>query len=290
VSCPPLASGTMKRYAICFVVMAALAVLTKAGAATYSLEPVADARIIQYPGYLNLNFSSDILSCYTDSSGLNTQRTFIQFDLSSITLAPTQIVQSATLTLVASTSFGNNSGFQPMQIYRVVSPWSEGSMTWSNRDTTHPWTTPGGDFVGLSGQPYSVSTASPTNGEAVSWDVTTLVQEWVSHANTNYGLMLKSEIGNHLTFSQREVVTTALRPNLTVVVGAGLPPFHAYSSGGQVVLWWTSTNSVLQEKTNLNPAVAWADSGRSVAQSNGTNSVTISGPKGNNFFRLRGGP
>jgi disaggregatase-related protein len=271
----------------CAIFLATLAGLTTVWAATYSLAPAADARVIAYPGYLNLNFGSDILSCYTDSSGLNTQRTFIQFDLSSITLAPTQIVQSATLTLTAGTSFGTNTGFQPMQIYRVSSPWSEASLTWSNRDSAHTWTTPGGDFVGPGNQPYAVSTASPTNGQAVTWDITALVQEWVSHVTTNCGLILTSESGNHLTFGQRESTTP---PNLTVIVGPGLAPFHAYSSGAQVVLWWTSTNSVLQEKTSLDPAVTWLDSGRSVAQSNGSNSVTISAPKGNNFFRLRGGP
>lgn len=280
----------MKRIVTFFVVLVVLTALIKMSAATYSFEPNADARIISYPGYLNLNFGNDILSCYTDSSAVNTQRTFLNFDLSSITLASTQIVQSATLTLTATTSFGDNAGHLPMEIYRMVVPWTEGSVTWSNRDAAHPWAAPGGDFVGSGGQPYSISTLSPTNNGAVSWDVTALVQEWVSHGSTNYGLMLKSESGNHLTFNQREVATAALRPNLTVVVGPGLPPFHAYSSSGQVVLWWTSTNAVLQEKTNLNPAVAWSDSARTVIQSNGTNSVTISPPKGNNFFRLRGGP
>ena len=280
----------MKTRRLPVVVFMALATLTKAPAATYSFEPTADARVISYPGYLNLNFAADILSCYTDSSAVNTQRTFIQFDLSSITLASTQIVKSATLTMTASTSFGDNASHLPMQIFRMVSPWAEGSVTWSNRDSTHPWISPGGDFAGSGGQPYSISTASPTNGGAVAWDVTALVQEWVSHVSTNYGLMLKSESGNHLIFNQREISTVSLRPGLTVVTGAGLPPFHASASGGQVLLWWTSTNAVLQEKTNLHPAVAWSDSGRTVTQSGGTNSVTISSPKGNNFFRLRGGP
>src|SRR6185312_10010891 len=121
--------------------------------------------------------------------------------------------------------FGTNTGFQPMEIYRVVAPWSEAGLTWSNRDATHTWTTPGGDFVGRGGQPYSISTASATNNQPVAWDVTALVQEWVTHASTNYGLLLKSESGNHLCFNQREVGIAALRPNLTVIVGPGLPPF-----------------------------------------------------------------
>ena len=280
----------MKTRGLFVVVFTALMTLLKASAATYSMEPSADARIIGIPGFQNNNYMVDILSCYTESSALNTQRTLIQFNLSSITLAPTQIVQSAILTLIAGTSFGTNTGFQPMEIYRVVAPWDEASMTWSNGSSAIPWTTAGGDFVGIGGQPYAISTASPTNGGAVSWDVTALVQEWVSHVSTNYGLLLKSEPGNHLIFNQREVATPALRPNLTVITGPGLPPFHAYSSSGQVVLWWTSTNAVLQERTNLNSTTTWSDSGRPVTQSNGTNSVTISAPQGNDFFRLRSGP
>lgn len=283
----PIHPVDMKTRALLFAVVTLLATFATAEAGTYSLAPIADARVINYPGYQNLNFVNDILSCYTESSNLNIQRSFIQFDLSSVSLASTQIVQSATLTLIAATSFGNNASNRPMEIYRVLSPWTESGLTWSNRDATHAWANGGGDFVGLSGQPYAISTASPTNGQAVTWDVTTLVQEWVTHATTNYGLLLKSEDGNNLTFAQRESATP---PNLTIVVGPGLPPLHASAGGGQVVLWWTSTNSVLQEKTNLSSAVAWGDSGRSVSQSNGTNSVTISSPKGNNFFRLRGGP
>lgn len=279
----------MKTGAIFFVAVAVWTALTEVQAATYAFEPAADARMIDLPGDVNANYAGDILSVYVATSSGNTQRTCIQFDLSPITLALNEHVTSATLTLTAATSFGDNSTHQPMEIYRIVSPWTETGMTWSNRDATHAWATAGGDFVGTNGQPYAVSTLAPTNGQPVTWDVTALVQEWVTHTSTNYGLLLKSYDGNHLIFSQREAAA-AVRPNLTVVVSGTPPPFHAYASGGQVVVWWTNANTVLQEKTNLGPATLWSDSGRSVVQSNGTNSVTISAPKGNNFFRLRGGP
>ena len=79
----------MKLRAFFFVTATVLAILMQARATTYSLEPVADARVIHYPGYDSLNFASDILSVYTFNSGNNTQRTFIQFDLSPITLRRT---------------------------------------------------------------------------------------------------------------------------------------------------------------------------------------------------------
>jgi Disaggregatase related repeat len=276
----------MKLPGIVFVAMIALAALTKAAAATYSLEPVADARVLGIPGsFETQNYAGDILSVYTAASENNTQRTFIQFDLSPISLATNERVVSATLTLIASTAFGINNS-KAMEIYRVLSPWTETGLTWLNRDATHAWTNSGGDFIGTNGQPYAVSTNSPANGQPVTWEVTALVQEWVTHAATNYGLALKSYDGNRLTFGQRELAA-GFRPTLTVVTG--LSPLHADSSGGQITLWWIGAG-VLQEKTNLVPANTWSDSGRTVTHSNGTNSVIVSQPAGNNFFRLRAPP
>lgn len=276
----------MKLLAIFFAAATGLGTARNATAATYLLESVADARVLHFSGDDAQNYATDILSVYTSTSNANTQRTFLRFDLSSIPLAANDQVQSATLTLIASTYWGANAS-KPMEVYRVLAPWTETGVSWLNRDATHAWTLPGGDFVGTGGQPYAVSTASATNGQPVAWDVTKLVQEWMTNAANNYGLLLKSYDGNYLTFSQRESATPAVRPKLTVVTS--LPQLYTYSSGEQVVLWWTG-GAILQEKTNLDPAVAWGDSGRTVAQSNGTNSVTLSGATGNNFFRLRGGP
>ena len=87
----------MKTRGLFVVVLTALMTLLKVSAATYSIEPSADARIIGIPGYQNNNYVVDFLSCYTESSALNTQRTLIQFNLSSIALAPSQIRVDAVL-------------------------------------------------------------------------------------------------------------------------------------------------------------------------------------------------
>ena len=105
----------MKLTAIFFFTAIALAVLMQASATTYSLEPAADARVIHFPGYDTQNFASDILSVYTSTSGGNTQRMFVQFNLGTITLATNEHVESATLTLTALTGFGTNSS-QPMEV------------------------------------------------------------------------------------------------------------------------------------------------------------------------------
>jgi hypothetical protein len=277
MKCSTILSGALLVMASCVNLRAAI----------YTLQPIADTRAINYPGYQPLNFGTEILSVYTLSANQNTQRTFIQFDLSSITLATNESISSATLTLTALTAYGNNNTHEPMEVYRMLSPWTETGLSWLNRDATHAWTNAGGDFVGISGQPYAVSTNSPANGQPVTWDVATLVQEWMAGVSTNYGLMLKSYEGNRLSFGQRETLAASQWPSLTVVTG--LAPLHANFNGGQVVLWWIGSG-VLQEKTDLNPAILWGDSGRSVVQSNGTNSVTISAPTGNRFFRLRSPP
>src|ERR1041385_6735478 len=97
----------MKTGAIFFVAVVVWTALTEVKAATYSLEPVADARLLSRSDFLHLNYAADILSAYTVTSELNTQRTCIQFDLS--TIATNQQVLSATLTLIAATTYGNNS-------------------------------------------------------------------------------------------------------------------------------------------------------------------------------------
>jgi hypothetical protein len=262
-------------------------------ATTYTLEPVADARVISLSGgFDTMNYAADILSVYTSISGGNTQRTFMTFNLSSVSLASTQRVDSAVLTLHASTAFGGNPA-KPMEIFRVTAPWTESGLTWSNRDATHPWAAAGGDFTGLNGQPYSVSTNSPVEGQAVAWDITELVDEWVAQGVVNNGLVLRSYDGNGLTFSQRESANTTLRPKLTIVVSTGPPRLHAAFDGSthQVLLSWSGVGiAVLQEKTNLNPAIIWSDSSLTVTPSNGVSYVHIAVPAGNRYFRLRGTP
>ena len=169
------------RHLLPVFVMWFLATLHSRGG-TYRLEPSADARIISYGGSLDKqNYATDILSVYTSTSDANLQRTLIQFDLSGIVLAGNERVGSAVLTLVVSTAYGGNPG-QPMEVYRVLAPWNEQTMTWRQRAANIPWGTPGGDFLGEGGQAYAASTNAPTTGQQVMWDVTQLVDEWVEQA------------------------------------------------------------------------------------------------------------
>ena len=258
--------------------------------ATYTLEPSADARIISLGGtFDNQNYATDILSVYTSTSSANLQRTVMQFDLSGIVLAGNERVGSAVLTLVASTAYGGNPG-QPMEVYRVLAPWNEQTVTWRQRDANISWGAPGGDFVGENGQAYATSTNAPMTGQQVSWDVTRLVDEWVEQAIPNYGLLLRSYDGNGLIFTQRESPVTNSRPALTVTSVAGVPRLKAAvdQTSGKVVLSWRGVGfAVLQEIAGIDGNASWSDSSLVVAPQGGVSVVKVNSSPGPRFFRLR---
>ena len=58
--------------------------------------------------------------------------------------------------------------------------------------------------------------------------------------------------------------------------------------GNSVIVSWPNTGSyTLQQNANLALASGWTTSGYSISTSNGTNSITITPPTGNLFFRLK---
>ena len=74
---------------------------------------------------------------------------------------------------------------------------------------------------------------------------------------------------------------------IAVVQTAGLPSLTITHSGSSVTVSWPNTGSyTLQQNNNLAVPGGWATSGYSISMSNGTNSVTITPPVGNLFFRL----
>ena len=73
------------------------------------------------------------------------------------------------------------------------------------------------------------------------------------------------------------VVQTPGLPNLTIT----------FVGPNSVVVCWANTGSyTLQQNSNL-AGGSWATSGYTITTSNGTNSVTVTPPTGNLFFRLK---
>jgi hypothetical protein len=74
---------------------------------------------------------------------------------------------------------------------------------------------------------------------------------------------------------------------IAVVQTAGLPNLSIAHSGNSVVVWWpNTTSSTLQTNNNLASASGWTAYSGTANTANGTNSITISPPTGNLFFRL----
>lgn len=106
-------------------------------------------------------------------------RTLIQFDTSLLALAPAQVAR-ATLNLYALPGlppFTNPSAAQPLrtELRAITQPWSETGVTWDNQPLVS----------GL------VSSAMQTGVDQwVSFDVTGLVQAWLTYPGVNAGVQL----------------------------------------------------------------------------------------------------
>ncbi len=133
-----------------------------------------------------------------DRESTDLQRALVQFDLSSIPVDA--IIQSATLNLEATAV----DGILTIDVYQLLESWAEGTSNgssddanWTNRDTGTAWTTAGGYFDATA---IDSLTASATGQH--SWDITTLVQDWVDGTDANYGVMIASpDGGGNRTFS-----------------------------------------------------------------------------------------
>ena len=74
---------------------------------------------------------------------------------------------------------------------------------------------------------------------------------------------------------------------INVVQTAGLPNLIITHAGSTVTVSWPNTGSyTLQQSANLASVNNWATSGYSITTANGTNSITLTSPTGNLFFRL----
>ncbi len=90
-----------------------------------------------------------------------------------------------------------------IRVYRITGTWAEMSVTWSNQPTHHA---------------TSYAQAMVTGSGTYSYDVKTLVNEWVQETYTNYGLMLikGTESGTYPYFCSSDISTATWHPKLTV--------------------------------------------------------------------------
>ncbi len=122
--------------------------------------------------------------------------------------------------------------------YRMTSGWTEGSglgdctgdgASWAERTGSVRWATPGGDHVAT-----PTATKAHTASDARGWDafdITSMVQSWVSGGAPNHGVMLRAtdetdDLGKYLAYWSDDFgANPARRPKLAVT----------YADGSQVI-------------------------------------------------------
>ena len=159
-------------------------------------------------------------------------RTLLRFDLSDIPLGST--IHAATLQLSAHAGYHTNTAGDPVEVYRLTQAWNELDALWTKRTATDLWTSPGGDAVGTSSlplaAPYATNPTDPEPNAALTWDVTSLAQTWVTGTVPNHGLLLA--LGGtrtaNLHFWSREQSNSGLRPFLSLTYTPAPSPLEAW--------------------------------------------------------------
>lgn len=186
--------------------LGAALIVPGAFAATLTLNPTHDARILSF-NTSGQEGQNGPLSLYNAPG--NIQRTLLNFDLSSLNGAT---ITSARVRLYGA-AYSGSTASTVVRMFRVTKDWTENQVSWNQAANSDPWTNPGGDFVGKTGvqnsNAYS-TTATPQQGYTLSWyqfDATDVLQDLVSGAYANYGIMLTSDEGCQLHFVSREGIS-----------------------------------------------------------------------------------
>jgi len=148
---------------------------------------------------------------WTWSGDPGTMRSFLKFDLTAVPSG--KMIKRATLTLTG-TSTGRNatehstlSGPDDGWLKRVLAPWNEHTITWTNQP-----------IVAATGIALAPSTGA---GQTYAVDVTSLVNE-MRDDGQNYGMMLQLQNEQQyraLVFHSSDATTASLRPKLEIEYG-----------------------------------------------------------------------
>lgn len=167
-----------------------------------------DAAIGDFTPTTNYKDHDNILANAGTNGGTPTLiRTLFKFDLD--TLPANAVVTSATLDLYhRQTNLGfKHEGANRAIIQRVTGPWTESTVTWSNRPT-----------VTAADEVFLTETTSPTENK-LNIDVTEMTKaDWANYPN-NYGYQLKLETEaafRRQTYSSMDNPDPTKRPRLTI--------------------------------------------------------------------------
>ena len=140
------------------------------------------------------------------TSGGGERQALLRADLGAI--PPDVTIESATLTL-----WQNNTGSAVVNVHQVLALWAEDTVTWRSFD---------GAFAAEVSA--SASNGGPTHEGPIAFDLTALVQAWVSGASPNHGVLLKQEPGATTRLLTGKVGNLTRRPRLEVCYTPAIQP------------------------------------------------------------------
>lgn len=177
----------------------------------YHVAVVNASKMYVFSGYNGTTNYNDLwVYTITGTGGSVTkQRGVIKFDLTSLPGA----VNSATLSLYLDSA---NAASKTIQIHKLTEDPTEAEVTWNKRNSATNWTTAGWQF---DASPL-VSQAVTNSAGYVSFDITTLYNQWKANTVNNYGLAIKlsDEVttGNYVYFASSDNADANKRPKLVV--------------------------------------------------------------------------
>jgi len=216
-----------------------------------TLSSIADSCILQgYPGE-NVGSTIDMWAGYDDYLDPDGKivRSLVRFDLSG--LPPGAQINSATLRLHLTGSWDYPNRYRTITTYRVGSGWAEMAVTWHNKPSCQ--------------EAYGSNSVKEDAWGWYDFNVTALVQAWVSGSQPNYGIMVRGPEHSGHDSSWRAFSTKegAYPPQLVI---------NYTGSAGSAAPRGTAT-SVVPSESILNVMraaghdgrVPWLDAGRRLA-------------------------
>lgn len=146
----------------------------------------------------------------------------LRFDVSRI--PPDKPVKAAALSLWLESRSGERA--LPVEVYPLLRPWSEDQATWTQAAAGQAWGQPGASAPGVDRAATPAATVSlDTVGGFKTFNVTDLVQQWVAHPETNFGVLLRGVGTTNLEYGVASSQSWWLsrRPRLMVVYSQHTP-------------------------------------------------------------------
>jgi hypothetical protein len=179
-------------------------------------------------GSPTVNASEDPdLRTYTWPTNTVANRTIIKWDLNDIPKGAKIMEATLSLYMYGYEVTGGDDNYE-ISVHKIVNKHPEiASCTWNTYDGINPWT--GGSDGGAQDISFAESTIVVDKSAGYRhWNITEMVQEWVSSPSSNFGLLLNAdstaETNSNRYFRSTDYSNPAERPKLSVTYSCNVCP------------------------------------------------------------------